>query len=79
MTISGGPIIATFGALVRNRRSQLGFSQEELAERADPHRTYIAAIGGRRMPRQTGDLLESGPGDVAIEYPVVFGKACCYS
>ena len=44
-------IAAEFGAAVRNQRFRLGLSQEELAERADLHRTYIAGIegGGRNI------------------------------
>lgn len=37
-------ITQVFGASVRRLRAQLGISQEELAERADLHRTYIAGI-----------------------------------
>ena len=33
-----------FGIAVRGQRRQLGFSQEELAERAGLHRTYITDI-----------------------------------
>jgi ribosome-binding protein aMBF1 (putative translation factor) len=33
-----------FGIAVRKRRSGLGISQEELADRAELHRTYIADI-----------------------------------
>ena len=33
-----------FGAAVRNRREELGFSQEVLAEHAGMHRTYIGGI-----------------------------------
>ena len=32
------------GIVVRRRRQALGFSQEELADRADLHRTYISLI-----------------------------------
>lgn len=32
-----------FGGAVRIRRVELNLSQEELAERADLHRTYISA------------------------------------
>lgn len=32
------------GATIRKRRLALGFSQEELAERADLHWTYIGGI-----------------------------------
>ena len=33
-----------FGTAVRQRRQELGISQEELGERADLHRTYIGDI-----------------------------------
>ncbi len=33
-----------FGENVRNRRKELHLSQEELADRADLHRTYISDI-----------------------------------
>jgi transcriptional regulator with XRE-family HTH domain len=33
-----------FGTAVRKRRHELGISQEELAGRADLHRTYVADI-----------------------------------
>jgi transcriptional regulator with XRE-family HTH domain len=33
-----------FGASIRERRKQLGLSQEALAERADLHRTYVSDI-----------------------------------
>jgi transcriptional regulator with XRE-family HTH domain len=36
--------LAQFGRAVRKRRIALGLSQEELAERADLHRTYISDI-----------------------------------
>lgn len=34
----------TFGRAVRRRRERLGLSQEEFAERANVHRTYISSI-----------------------------------
>lgn len=38
-----------FGRRVRERRLELALSQEELAERADLHRTYISSLEqGRR-------------------------------
>ena len=44
-------VIKCFGASVRKLRSGLGISQEELAERADLHRTYIVGIErGARNP-----------------------------
>lgn len=33
-----------FGAAVRNRREELGYSQEQLAEFSAMHRTYIGGI-----------------------------------
>ncbi len=40
-----------FGLAVRKRRSELGLSQELLAERSDLHRTYVADIErGARNP-----------------------------
>ena len=34
----------TFGAAVRDERHKLGLSQEDFAERANVHRTYISSI-----------------------------------
>ena len=34
----------TFGRSVRLTREKLGFSQEDFAERANVHRTYISSI-----------------------------------
>ena len=40
-----------FGAEVKRRRTGLGMSQEQLAERADLHRTYVSDVeGGKRNP-----------------------------
>ncbi|MBD1806176.1 helix-turn-helix transcriptional regulator [Microcoleus sp. FACHB-SPT15] len=40
-----------FGKAIRRRRRELDFSQEELAERANLHRTYISDIErGERNP-----------------------------
>jgi transcriptional regulator with XRE-family HTH domain len=44
--------IRQFGENVRNARESLGISQEELAYRADLHRTQISLIErGQRTPR----------------------------
>ena len=37
-------ILIKFGKKVREHRLKLGLSQEELAERAEMHRTYIGMI-----------------------------------
>lgn len=37
-------VIIRFGQRVRNQRMKLGMSQEELAARANVHRTYIGMI-----------------------------------
>ncbi len=53
------PITARFGAAVRSLRFRLGISQEELAERADMHRTYIAGSerGARNVTLKSVDRL----------------------
>ncbi len=38
------PILIKFGNKVREIRKEQGFSQEELAHKADLHRTYIGMI-----------------------------------
>jgi two-component system response regulator len=53
------PITQRLGKTVRNLRLRQGISQEELAERADLHRTYIAGIegGGRNITLKSIDKL----------------------
>lgn len=53
------PITQRLGKTVRNLRLRSGLSQEELAERADLHRTYIAGIegGGRNITLKSVDKL----------------------
>lgn len=38
------PLVAIFAVNVRRRRLELGLSQEELAERAGVHRTYVGML-----------------------------------
>jgi len=38
------PIAATFGAVLREKRLEAGISQEQLADRAGLHRTYVSLI-----------------------------------
>jgi ribosome-binding protein aMBF1 (putative translation factor) len=56
---SSSSIIARFGASVRKLRFRLGISQRALADRADPHRTYIAGIerGARKATLRSIDRL----------------------
>jgi transcriptional regulator with XRE-family HTH domain len=43
--------LARFGLRLRALREKAGFSQEDLAERAQVHRTYLSGIErGRRNP-----------------------------
>ncbi len=36
--------LVVFGARIRDRRAQLGLSQEALAERCELHRTYVGSL-----------------------------------
>ena len=62
-------VIKCFAASVRKLRSGLGISQEELAERADLHRTYIAGIewGARNPTLLTIKKLARGLGVSAAD------------
>ncbi|MER2511941.1 MAG: helix-turn-helix transcriptional regulator [Nitrosomonas ureae] len=55
-----------FGCVVRERRTSLGLSQEELAELADLHRTYIGQVerGERNI---SFDNMERLAGAVGME------------
>ena len=44
ISIGGNMILKAFGLTVRKRRKELSLSQEELAEKAKLHRTYIGMI-----------------------------------
>lgn len=51
------PLATTFPVVIRKLRLDLGLSQEELARKADLHRTFISMIErGQRNP--TLDVLE---------------------
>lgn len=62
--MSGLTITASLGASVRGRRFRLGISQEELAERAGLHRTYIAGIerGARNITVKSAEKLAQALG-----------------
>jgi transcriptional regulator with XRE-family HTH domain len=57
-------IVVRFGQSVRNLRLRLGISQEELAERADLHRTYISGIerGARNVTLRSIERLAKALG-----------------
>ena len=44
MKSRGHKIRLSFGTAVRRRRHELGWSQEEFAEKSDIHRTYVSSI-----------------------------------
>jgi transcriptional regulator with XRE-family HTH domain len=73
---AGQDIRVRFGVAVRMRRSELGISQEELAGRADLHRTYIADIerGTRNVSliniERIAEGLEISIGDLVSRYGV---------
>ena len=56
-----------FGISVKARRNQLGLSQEDLAERADLHRTYVSDVerGARNVSLQSIEKLAN-----ALEIPI---------
>jgi CheY-like chemotaxis protein/plasmid maintenance system antidote protein VapI len=58
------PLISKVGHTVRKLRREMGLSQEELAERADLHRTYIAGIerGGRNITLRSVERLATALG-----------------
>jgi transcriptional regulator with XRE-family HTH domain len=60
-------VIGFFGRAVRARRQQLGWSQEELADRAGLHRTYIGGIerGERNVSLRNLDLIARTLGTTA--------------
>src|SRR5437879_338354 len=63
-----------FGAEVKRRRNELGISQEELAERANLHRTYVSDVeAGKRNPSLASiERLANGLG---ASLSSVFGSA----
>jgi transcriptional regulator with XRE-family HTH domain len=61
---AGQDIRVRFGVAVRKHRSELGISQEELAGRAELHRTYIADIerGARNVSLVNIEKIAKGLG-----------------
>ena len=74
MKLADSIIIARFAASVRKFRSDLGISQEQLAERAGLHRSYIADIerGKRNITLLSIEKLAGGLGVSAAD---LFAKA----
>lgn len=56
------PVRKAFGMKVRLRRYELGMTQEDLAEKADLHPTYIGSV-------------ERGERNIALENIIILSKA----
>jgi len=56
---SHSEVATQFGKKLRKLRKKQGFSQEELADRASLHRTYVSSVerGERNVSLQTIDKL----------------------
>lgn len=66
-------LVATFAANVKRRRLELGLSQEELAERAGVHRTYVGMLE-RREKNATLYSIERLAGALGVEPCVLLRK-----
>ncbi|WP_084312575.1 helix-turn-helix domain-containing protein [Pseudomonas jinjuensis] len=66
-------LVATFAANVKRRRLELGFSQEELAERAGVHRTYVGMLE-RCEKNATLQSVERLAGALGVEPYVLLQK-----
>jgi len=62
-----------FGDAVRSRREELGLTQEELAERARIHRTYLSDVerGSRNLSLINIERLSEG---LALSLPELFRR-----
>lgn len=69
MSKTPSPLRAIFASNVRKRRQELGFSQEELADRCGLHRTYVGAIerGERNVSIDNIDRISAALGKAAPE------------
>lgn len=69
------PALRELGRRARERRVELGLSQEALAERAGLHRTYISSLeqGHRNIATlnlvRLAHALDVDPGDLTRELP----------
>jgi CheY-like chemotaxis protein len=57
--MSAGDVKTVFGAAVKSQRSELGITQEELADRAGLHRTYVSDVerGARNLSLESIEKL----------------------
>ena len=56
------PVRKAFGLKIRLRRHEIGLTQEELAEKADLHPTYVGSV-------------ERGERNIALENIIILAKA----
>ena len=67
-------IVSAFGNGIRRRRSELGMTQEELADKARIHRTYIGDVerGARNIAlrniQKLADALDIGIAELFVSY-----------
>lgn len=66
-------LVAIFAANVKRRRLELSLSQEELAERAGVHRTYVGMLE-RREKNATLYSIERLAGALGVEPYVLLQK-----
>lgn len=71
MNIEASEVRTQFASSVKRWRRQRGFSQEELAERADLHRTYISDVerGARNLSLESIDKLARA---LEVSVPILF-------
>ncbi len=73
---SNSDIRKRFGQAIRRRRRELDFSQEELAEKSELHRTYISSIErGNRNPsleniKKLADALDISVAALFVNYHI---------
>ena len=69
------PLVAIFAANVRRRRLELKLSQEELAERAGVHRTYVGMLE-RSEKNATIYNIDRIAGALQVEPYMLLKKHC---
>lgn len=73
MERTGSSLLSSFGFVVKERRHELGLSQEELAARSGLHRTYITDIerGARNITLKSAARLA---GALGLSLSVIIAK-----